>query len=163
MTSLTETRMLLNDSEFVRCALLSRAEEERLREETAHKGYCLVEADLLNIQSSEDLMQRMARALNFPSYFGGNWDAFLDMVTDLSWNPAPGYVLFLKNAEALLELPSEQLAIFVRLCLVAVRRWQSGEDEEGNAIPRTPFYFLLQGQAPFCRLVADLLALGKGA
>ncbi len=163
MTFLAPSRMLLNNRQFVQCAFLSPAEEERLREDTAQKGYSLVEADLVNIQSSEELIQRMASALNFPSYFGGNWDAFLDMATDLSWNPAPGYVLFLKNAEALVQLPSEQIATFVRLCLAVVGRWQSGEDEEGNTIPRTPFYFLLQGQAPFCRLVTDLLALGRGS
>jgi hypothetical protein len=161
MTSFTSTRLLLNDSQFVRCVPLSQEEEELLRGEAAQKRYRFFAVDLADTQTPEDLMKRMARALSFPSYFGGNWDAFLDMVTDLSWNPAPGYVVLLRNAAALLQLPSEQLAIFVRLCSAAVERWQSGEDEEGKTIPRTPFYFLLEGQAPFCRLIADLLTSGN--
>ena len=32
-------------------------------------------------------------ALAFPAYFGHNWDAFEEMVNDLSWAPAAGYVL----------------------------------------------------------------------
>ncbi len=163
MTPPIATQMLFNDSQFVRCVSPSREEEELLMEEAARRGYRFIEVDLANTQNSEDLMKRIARALNFPSYFGGNWDAFLDMVTDLCWNPASGYVVLLRNAEALLQLPGEHLAIFVRLCSAVVERWQSGRDEEGKTIPRTPFYFLLEGQPPFCRLIADLLTNGECA
>lgn len=162
MTSPVSVRMLLDDRQFVRCVFLSQGEEESLRDEAAHRGYCFAAVDLANIQSREDLMERLARTLDFPNYFGKNWDAFLDMVTDLSWNPAPGYVVLLRNAEALLQLPSDHLSIFVRLCSAAVERWQAGEDEEGKSVPKTPFYFLLEGQAPFCRLVSDLLTSSQG-
>src|ERR1700728_3000482 len=110
MTSPISARMLFDDRQFVRCVFLSQGEEELLREEAAHRGYCFTAVDLTNMQTREDLMERLARALDFPSYFGKNWDAVLDMVTDLSWNPAPGYVVLLKNAESLLQLPSEHLA-----------------------------------------------------
>jgi hypothetical protein len=32
-------------------------------------------------------------ALAFPAYFGHNWDAFEEMINDLAWAPAAGYVL----------------------------------------------------------------------
>ncbi|HLH08251.1 MAG TPA: barstar family protein [Terriglobales bacterium] len=163
MTSPVSAQTLLDDRQFVRCVLLSQDEEESLKEEAAHRSYCFAVVDLANIHTREDLMDRLARALGFPSYFGKNWDAFLDMVTDLSWNPASGYIVLLKNAESLLQLPSEHLATFVRLCSAAVERWQSGEDEEGKSVPRTPFYFLLEGQPSFCRLVTDLLTGGQSA
>jgi RNAse (barnase) inhibitor barstar len=149
--------MRLNNRQFVRCVSPSQKEGQFLKEETACKDYRLFEVDLMGIKTPQDLMNKIASALNFPSYFGGNWDAFLDMISDLTWNPASGYVVLWKSAEALLQLPGEQLAIFIRLCVAAVERWQSGEDEEGKAIPRTPFYFLLEGQASFCRLIADLM------
>jgi hypothetical protein len=34
-----------------------------------------------------------ARAMRFPRYFGRNWDAFEECITDLGWLPAPGYLL----------------------------------------------------------------------
>ena len=163
MTVTNSTRELLDNHQFVRCVLLSQAEKTFLRDEANCRDYFFVEVDLAATHSSKDLMMRMAKALDFPSYFGGNWDAFLDMVTDLSWKPASGYVVLLKDAEALLKLPSEQLAIFVQLCSVAAERWQSGEDEEGKTIRRTPFYLFLEGQAPFCRLIVDLLTSGERA
>ena len=33
------------------------------------------------------------QALAFPGYYGRNWDAFEEMVNDLSWLPAAGYVI----------------------------------------------------------------------
>ncbi len=97
MTSPVSAQTLLDDRQFVRCVLLSQDEEESLKEEAAHRSYCFAVVDLANIHTREDLMDRLARALGFPSYFGKNWDAFLDMVTDLSWNPASGYIVLLKN------------------------------------------------------------------
>src|SRR3712207_8419702 len=37
--------------------------------------------------------QEIARVPHFPDYFGPNWDAVYDCLTDLSWLPAAGYVL----------------------------------------------------------------------
>lgn len=39
-----------------------------------------------------------ARELRFPDHFGHNWDALADCLGDLSWLPAPGYLLVLHNA-----------------------------------------------------------------
>ena len=45
----------------------------------------------------ETLLTRVAEALEFPDWFGRNWDAFFDCLTDLSWLPASGHVLVLLN------------------------------------------------------------------
>ena len=37
-------------------------------------------------------------ALAFPAYFGQNWDAFEEMICDLAWVPAAGYVLLYTDA-----------------------------------------------------------------
>lgn len=49
----------------------------------------------------EALMQRIAQALDFPQWFGGNWDALEDCLTDLSWSKAGGHVLLIEGAEGL--------------------------------------------------------------
>ena len=43
-------------------------------------------------------LSRIAEALEFPDWFGRNWDAFFDCLADLSWLPAGGHVLVLLNA-----------------------------------------------------------------
>jgi hypothetical protein len=44
-------------------------------------------------EDKEALLANIAAALAFPPWFGGNWDALEDCLTDLSWRAAPGYVL----------------------------------------------------------------------
>jgi RNAse (barnase) inhibitor barstar len=47
-----------------------------------------------------DLLENIAEALAFPEWFGRNWDALEDCLTDLSWNQAAGYVLIFENARS---------------------------------------------------------------
>jgi len=52
--------------------------------------------DLATISLSgekEAQLQRIAAALGFPDWFGQNWDALEDCLTDLSWREADGHVL----------------------------------------------------------------------
>ncbi|HET9060320.1 MAG TPA: barstar family protein [Acidimicrobiales bacterium] len=57
---------------------------------------------------TEDFFDEVASALQFPWYFGENWDAFEEAIGDLSWLPADGYVLMVNDAgELLSEAPGE--------------------------------------------------------
>jgi len=38
-----------------------------------------------DIQSKDELLVELAKAGNFPEYFGGNWDALLDCLRDFEW------------------------------------------------------------------------------
>ena len=40
-------------------------------------------------------LERIAAALGFPDWFGRNWDALEDCLTDLSWREGDGHVLLL--------------------------------------------------------------------
>ncbi len=46
------------------------------------------------------IIRRFAAALDFPAWFGGNWDSLADCLDDLSWRPAPqGRVLVVDGLE----------------------------------------------------------------
>ena len=60
-----------------------------------------VTLDLDTFEEKISLHRYLKEALDFPFYYGGNLDALHDCLTDLSWLPAPGYVITLDGSESL--------------------------------------------------------------
>lgn len=56
-------------------------------------GFRTVRIDLADCDDKEAVLAAIGTALGFPDWFGQNWDALTDCLTDLSWSQAPGYVL----------------------------------------------------------------------
>ena len=56
-----------------------------------------LEADLAAATTKTKVLRALAAAGEFPASFGHNWDALADVLGDLSWRPAAGYVLRLLN------------------------------------------------------------------
>src|SRR5665811_53628 len=62
-------------------------------------GLALWRVDIGRVHDKDGFINLVAKALAFPEWFGGNWDAFEDCLGDLSWHPAPGYVLLLEHGK----------------------------------------------------------------
>ena len=75
---------------------------------------------LAGAAGKDSLMDRIARAMHFPRWFGGNWDALEDCLTDLSWSKAPGHVLLIEDAKA---LPRDERGILVDSLASAAASW----------------------------------------
>jgi hypothetical protein len=56
------------------------------------------------------LFNEFAAALQFPPYFGENWDAFDECLNDLDWLHTDAYVLMILNAVRVLEKGSSEEA-----------------------------------------------------
>ncbi|MGI9246161.1 MAG: barstar family protein, partial [Steroidobacteraceae bacterium] len=70
------------------------------------------------------LLDRAARALAFPDWFGRNWDAWFDCLSDLSGQPqAPGYVLLWRRALNLQQSSPEVLDTALAIVEDAARAW----------------------------------------
>jgi RNAse (barnase) inhibitor barstar len=79
-------------------------------------------------------------ALQFPYYFGENWDAFNDCVTDLEWLPGEGYAVIITHAVHLLEKDSaDALKSFVTVMQNASQHWR----KPGKANKAKPFQVIL--------------------
>jgi len=75
---------------------------------------------LAGATGKEALMARIAQALAFPQWFGGNWDALEDCLTDLSWSNAAGRVLLFEGAA---ELAADELGILIDILGSAAAYW----------------------------------------
>lgn len=60
--------------------------------------------------------------MHFPSYFGGNWDAFSDCVNDLSWLAAKDILIAHRDLPSA-DNPTDQ-AIYLDTLANAVRGWK---------------------------------------
>lgn len=71
------------------------------------------------------LFQEFAAALQFPWYFGENWDALNECINDLEWLPTKSYVLLVSHVDAVLPESSKEFHIFAEILSGAAATWWS--------------------------------------
>jgi RNAse (barnase) inhibitor barstar len=86
-------------------------------------------------------LTEFARALDFPDYFGHNWDALEECLADLEWLPAKGYILLITDAAHVLPDDEEEYETFLEVLRDAGEAWGSGQAGMG-AQRATPFHVL---------------------
>lgn len=85
--------------------------------------------DVVRVPAASEPIAALAKALAFPDWFGGNWDALEDSLSDLSWRPAAGRVLILEGV-----VPGDDAGILVDVLRAAAEHW---------AARRVPFFAVL--------------------
>ena len=92
-------------------------------------------------QTTAGLLTECARALDFPDYFGHNWDALEECLADLEWLPAKGYILLITDAAHVLSDDEAEYETFLEILRDAGEAWGNGQAEMG-AQRATPFHVL---------------------
>ena len=70
--------------------------------------------------AEEHLFKAFASALQFPAWFGQNWDALEDCLGDLSWRAAEGHVLTLLHHD---RLPKDDLGVLLDVLASSAEFW----------------------------------------
>jgi RNAse (barnase) inhibitor barstar len=78
-------------------------------------------------RSTAGLFADIAEALEFPDYFGHNWDALEECLADLEWLSGRGYVFVFTEAELILPDEEAEFATFLEVLNDAGEAWASGE------------------------------------
>lgn len=60
---------------------------EQVRALAQEAGWRVCEADVSRAYDKSSLLDVVARDLEFPAYFGHNWDAFADCLADITGDP----------------------------------------------------------------------------
>lgn len=94
-----------------------------------------IEIELTSVETKSQFIELVAHALQFPD-FGHNWDALHDFLTDLSWLPAKGYVLLLREARSRWQLQPEIMGTFVEIWLNSAEFWSQ------RGVPFHAIFFL---------------------
>lgn len=101
------------------------------------------------MRTKAGLLEEFKSRLDFPNYFGYNWDALADCLADLDWLRGFAYALVVEDSQELLadESPDETKR-FRDLIENVAARWAEpvslGQDWDRPAIP---FHVLLLGQS----------------
>ena len=127
-------RKLANAAQSDVCQLTGDLDE--IERAAGGAGLTVIRIDLKGLASKAGLLGRVARALNFPDWFGKNWDALNDCLTDLSWLDGRGWVIIFENSK---HLAARKPQVFHS----AVEVFQSANDYWRQA--GKPFWVLFHG------------------
>jgi RNAse (barnase) inhibitor barstar len=97
-------------------------------------GIAVFRIDISHAHDKKHFLEEIAGALHFPNWFGKNWDALNDCLTDLDWLPTKtGYVLVFEHGD---------------------RFWSSNEDveEATGVLSAAAEYWKVEGR-PFWVLI----------
>lgn len=90
-------------------------------------------------QNVDRLFQEWAAALQFPYYFGHNWDAFDECLADLNWLPANSYTFFLTKTHLLLPNSDDDFLTFTRVLDGVAKERMATSPEPRLSPPIAPF------------------------
>jgi RNAse (barnase) inhibitor barstar len=108
--------------------------------------------------SEERLYDEFAASLQFPYYFGENWDALDECLRDLDWLSGDAYVLILLDASRILSSEDRaQLPTLIRVLKRARDEWSQAVTE-GQSWDRAakPFHVVFHAEPSEARLLRTL-------
>lgn len=115
---------------------LTGADTRLIADAALAAGLALWRVDIGHVHDRHGFTALVAKALAFPQWFGGNWDAFEDCLGDLSWQPAPGYVLLLEHGKHFGAGHKQEFVIAVEVLDAVAGYWQ---------VQGKPFWSIVSG------------------
>jgi len=107
--------------------------EEVNTTDLASLGLEVMDGSVADVRTNLELFAVVAAAMQFPDYFGNNWDALDECLGDMDWLPADGYLLVLRDAAKGWSQNPYLLGSFVTSWLEAAEYWTEN---------RTPFHLV---------------------
>ncbi len=98
---------------------------EKIIEQLSPQGIQVFYLDGREILSKETFLRKTAEAMKFPAYFGGNWDAFDECITDLTWCPAERYLLLYDHPDIFAQADPTQWQIAIDILRSAEEYWEA--------------------------------------
>lgn len=121
--SALELRALLADASQNGAYFVDVRDREGLEAVARELEFRVVPIDFAGCRDRDEVLERFAAALRFPDWFGHNWDALADCLSDLSWSPADGYLLLLDHAAAWRAAAPDDFATLLAVLGDAAAAW----------------------------------------
>ncbi len=131
---------VLADPSLACTGFIASAERARYVAAADALGFAVAQIDFSGCNGKDDALARFARALRFPDWFGANWDALQDSLSDLSWLRADGYLLLLDDVAHWRAADPESFGITLDILEQAGNAWR---------LQLRPFWAVLPVEDPF--------------
>lgn len=110
------------------------------------------------MSSGNAAFNEISAALQFPYYFGENWNAVIDCLRDLAWMPGSGYLFVVTAADQLFNEDPTQWQSLVTAIEHGGRHWSAPiERGEWWDRPAKPFHVVFQAEEDSIAAVTDHL------
>lgn len=101
-------------------------------------GYAAFRVDLAKSDDKDQMLATIGKALDFPDWFGHNFDALADCLGDMNWRPAEGYLVMLEHCDGIHSKAETEFVTTLQIFQQAAEDWR----EQGIA-----FWCLVEMQA----------------
>lgn len=98
--------------------------EDTVQRQAEEHGWQFFHVDGAKVQDKRAFIRTVGKALDFPAYSAQNWDAFEESIRDLTWAPAPGYVVLFDEPDQFAARDPEQWAVARAILDDAVHFWR---------------------------------------
>lgn len=102
------------------------------------EGLLLLTAEITARMSKDQALRQLGAALHFPTWYGANFDALFDCLTDPDWQPAKGHVIMIKGMIALRATDPDDFATLIEVFQAAA---------EARREAASPFWILIDTPA----------------
>jgi barstar (barnase inhibitor) len=119
--------------------LTSRRSTATLRRQIERAGWRCFTLDGAGVADKGSFLRAVAEAMAFPAYFGKNWDALEECLTDLSWVAGAdraGYIVLYEHVAPFIREAPADWAVAREILAAAVDHWRGTP---------TPLAVLLRG------------------
>lgn len=89
----------------------------------AENDFRLFRIDGRRVTDKAGFLRAVARTLEFPDYFGENWDALEECLTDLEWVRASGFVVYLEHLDEFAESSPDDFDAALEIFATAADYW----------------------------------------
>ena len=97
-------------------------------------GMAVFRVNLAHARDKDEMLAALGHALQFPAWYGHNFDALMDCLTDLSWRPADGYLILLEHCDGIHGRAEADFVAALQVFGAAAEEWRK---------QNTPFWCLV--------------------
>src|SRR6516162_1975648 len=99
---------------------------EQIEQAAKQAGLTMFRIDFTHVKGKKDLLDQVVKALQFPAWFGSNWDALNDSLTDLDWlGVKAGYVIVFENIEHFARSHAQDFHVVTEILRAASEYWKN--------------------------------------